>query len=165
MELGVSASKKPVEELLLIAKMAKVFNIELDLSLPGSNLESFTDERINNIVRLANKYGASISLRLPSTLNLAEPLEILKHATILYAAECIMLGKKLGAKLVSLSLGYYKNSIDKDLAINLAINTIRSIAVFARKEKILLAVENAKYLSKDSEFSYLGDNRTLKFFH
>ena len=97
-------------------------------------------------------------MRLPGTLNLAEPLEILKRAAIIYTAECIILGKKLGAKLVSLPLGYYKNGIDKDLVINRAINDIQSIAVFARKEKILLAVENAKYLSKDSEFSYLGDN-------
>jgi sugar phosphate isomerase/epimerase len=161
LKFGLMAAKKP-EEMFDVAKRHGMSHIELDLIREHSFVESFTAKRIAGINNMAKKYGMSLSLHIPYTVNPADEIPMIRKANVEYFRKCILLAARLKATHVTTHVGFYiglsswkekrKQSLDR-LALSL-----KELLPMCRKYGVCLALENVNPMPEGSEFFYLGDN-------
>jgi sugar phosphate isomerase/epimerase len=161
-KFGCLALRKPAEEMFETASNSGISHIEIDLLEEHSRVESFDAKRVRRIVKLARVFGVSVSLHVPYTVNPSDEIPSIRSANIEYLKKVVMLAHKLEATHVTTHIGYYVGlaswSWKRKQALDRLILSLREVLPLCEKLDVLLALENANPMPKDSEFSYLGDN-------
>jgi sugar phosphate isomerase/epimerase len=161
MKFGFVVSDQPVEHYLQFARNNGLNHLEIDLHKEHSLLASFTEKRVNTLKAEATKSGLTLSIHPPYTINLAEKTRNIVDQEIDYLRMCVELASKLGAKFITTYLGSVKAQKGlaeaRKQALTRVIKNLQIVVDDCAAAKVLLVLENAEVLEKDSDFFYIGD--------
>lgn len=158
----------PVEDRFDYASKHGLAHLEIDLIREHHFIETFDEKRINSLVKLSEKFGITLSLHTPYTINPSDKIPMIRDANIAYLKKCVTAAHELHATHVTTHIGYCNGLpswtwMRQEALERLAANLMR-VLQNCQKLDAKLALENVNPMPKDSEFFYLGDNiEDLKF--
>jgi len=155
MEIGFSASRKPVEEYFEFAAENGFKRLDLGCSSPLNFPHTFTKERIREVRELGESYGIKYGLHTASYVNTAEIMPKVREASEEHLLEYIRLSKEISAEYCVIHCGYHF-SMFRDLVMESLFKTFRAAARLAEELDLLLVIENMNAVHPDSEIVYLG---------
>ncbi len=162
LKFGFVVVEKPVEEYFDYALKYKLTHLEIDLIKEHSFIETFDTKRISNLRKLSKKFGITLSLHTPYTINPSDKIKIIREANIVYLKKCVLIANKLNATHVTTHIGYYNGLPSwtwlRKQALERLVISLKEVLRECKKFKVKLALENVNPMPKDSEFFYLGDN-------
>ncbi len=162
LKFGFNVVHKPVEEYFEYASEHNLTHLEIDLIKEHSFIETFDTKRINKLRGLSGKFGVTLSLHTPYTINPSDKIPMIRDANIAYLKRCILVAHKLNAMHVTTHLGNCNGLPSwtrmRQQALERLSTNFREVLKDCEKYKMKLALENVNPMPKDSEFFYLGDN-------
>lgn len=162
LKFGFNVVKKPVEEYFDYASKHGLTHLEIDLIKEHSSIETFTTKRISNLKKLSKKFGVTLSLHTPYTINPSDKISMIRDANIAYLKRCVLVANKLDATHITTHIGNCNGLPSwtwmREEALKRLVTNFKEVLKDCKKFKVKLALENVNPLPKDSEFFYLGDN-------
>jgi sugar phosphate isomerase/epimerase len=156
---GFDVVKQPVEECFGYAAEYGLAHLEIDLIRESSFIETFDAERINNLRRLSEEFGISLSLHTPFTMNPSDKIPIIRDANIAYLKRCVTVAHELNATHVTTHVGYSLGFRTwKQEALTRLVVNLKQILQDCQKLEVKLAIENVNPMPEGSELFYLGDS-------
>lgn len=159
---GFITSQKTIEDYLQYAIAHNFDHIEIDLLPDHSGLTTFNDKLISELKKTTYNQKISVSLHLPSTLNLTKNKFFVKKRTLNFLKDYIKLASELEVTHITSHIGHFSRSAiwsdpRKDY-IERAINYILEVSEMCEKAKIKFALENLIPLPLHSAYHFIGDN-------
>ena len=155
---GFDVVRKPVEECFGYAVEYGLTHLEIDLIRERSFIETFDTERINKLRKLSERFGITLSLHTPFTVNPAEKIPTIRDANIAYLKRCVLVAHELDATHVTTHVGYCLGvKPSKQKALTRLATNLKHVLQDCRKLDVKLAIENVNLMPEGSEFFYLGD--------
>ncbi len=155
MEIGFTASPKPVEEYFKFAAENGFPRLDLGCSAPSNFPHTFTEERIGRVKALGRRYGIKYGLHTASYVNTAEMMPRVREASEEHLLEYVRLSKETGAEYCVIHCGYHF-SMFKELVMESLFKTLGAAVRLAEELDIPLVIENMNAIHPDSEIVYLG---------
>ena len=155
MKLCFNAGPEPVEEYFPFAHENGFPWMELSCNNPKNFLNTFTAERINNIIKLRDKYNVRYGLHSASFVNSAEIEPTVRKAVEQHLLSYVKLAHQLEAEYLVLHFGYHF-SLFPDEVFRCLIKTFTPVVELAEKYNLPIGVENMNKVHEDSEIVYLG---------
>lgn len=159
---GLNCFREINEEIFSYAASHGLSCLEIHLGKTYITLESFTEERIEEINNLSVKYNVSIGIHNPYSVNASDIISFIRKADTKYIFKVIQLAKKLNAVHITAHIGnFYWFPIERWMrkkALNRFIKSMDSIIDLCTKCNTTFALENLVPLPHGSEYFYLGDN-------
>jgi len=152
----------PVENRFDYASEYGLTHLEIDLVREHNFIETFSEERIGNLNKLSQKFGITLSLHTPYTINPSDKIPMIRDANIAYLKRCASVAYELHATHVTTHIGYCNGLPEwtwmRQEALERLVANLTKIIKDCQELKVKLALENVNPMPKDSEFFYLGDN-------
>lgn len=155
LEIGFTASPKPVEEYFKFAADNGFPRLDLGCESPVNFPQTFTAQRVRRIKRLAEKHGIRYGLHSASFVNTAEIMPTVRKASEEHLLEYIRLSKELSAEYCVIHCGYHF-SLFKEVVMENLLRTLRAAVRLAEKIRLPLVIENMNVVHPDCEIVYLG---------
>lgn len=155
MEIGFTASPKPVEEYFEFAAENGFKRLDLGCSSPSNFPHTFTKERIEEVRELGESYDIRYGLHTASYVNTAEIMPGVREASEEHLLEYIQLSREVSAEYCVIHCGYHF-SMFRDLVMESLFKTFRAAVRLADELDMPLVIENMNAVHPDSEIVYLG---------
>jgi sugar phosphate isomerase/epimerase len=155
MEIGFTASPKPVEEYFSFASEYGFPRLDLGCSAPANFPHTFTGERIRGVRELGKSLGIKYGLHTASYVNTAEIMPKVRKASEEHLLEYIRLSKDIGAEYCVIHCGFHF-SMFHDFVMERLFETLRAAVGLAEELELPLVIENMNAVHPDSEIVYLG---------
>lgn len=156
---GFNVVRKPVEEYFDYASEHGLTHLEIDLIKEHSYIETFDEKRINTLRRLSEKFGITLSLHTPFTINPSDQIPMIRDANIAYLEECVSAANKLDATHITTHIGYCLGFEQwKKRALVRLVKNLKEVLKDCQKLKVKLAIENVNPMPERCELFYLGDS-------
>ncbi len=155
MEIGFTASPKPVEEYFEFAASNGFRRMDLGCQSPLNFPETFSKERIAGVKRLGESYGIRYGLHTASYVNTAEIMPKVRKASEEHLLDYIKLSSDISAEYCVIHCGYHF-SMFRELVMECLFNTFRAAVDLAEELKLPLVIENMNAVHPESEIVYLG---------
>jgi sugar phosphate isomerase/epimerase len=155
LEIGFTASPKPVEEYFKFASENDFERLDLGCSTPLNFPHTFTKERIKGVRALRELYGIKYGLHTASYVNTAEIMPKVREASEEHLLEYVRLSSEIAAEYCVIHCGYHF-SMFRDFVMENLFKTFRAAVDLAEELDIPLVIENMNAVHPDSEIVYLG---------
>ena len=154
-EIGFTASPKPVEEYFKFAADNGFRRFDLGCEAPVNFPQTFTKERIRRIRKLGERYSIRFGVHSASFVNTAEIMPTVRKASEQHLLEYIQLSKELSAEYCVIHCGYHFN-LFREVVMESLSKTLQAAVRLAEKLDLLLVIENMNVVHPDCEIVYLG---------
>lgn len=155
MDIGFTASPRPVEAYFPLAAEHGFRRLDLGCSAPANFPHTFTTERIARVKQLGQHYDIAYGLHTASFVNTAELMPQVRDAAEAHLIEYIRLAKRLAAEYCVIHCGFHF-SLFPDAVMMALLQTLRAAVEVAEVLEMPLVIENMNRVHPDCEIVYLG---------
>jgi len=158
---GFNVFNSPPEHFIEYSNKNNLHHIEINLSNSHSSIESFDDQRIDDLKKL-NHDNIQFSLHLPNKTNIADNIFNLSKSNIKYLCKAIDLAEKLEAHYITCHMGFFfwfpVEKWQREKSLKRFVKNLNIILDKCSHNNITIALENVAPLPHGSEHLLLGDN-------
>jgi sugar phosphate isomerase/epimerase len=155
MDIGFTASPRPVEAYFPLAAEHGFRRLDLGCSAPLNFPHTFTAERIARVKQLGQQYDIAYGLHTASFVNTAELMPQVRAASEQHLLDYIHLAKQLEAEYCVIHCGFHF-SLFQDAVMAALLQTLRAAVTVAEELALPLVIENMNRVHPDCEIVYLG---------
>lgn len=161
-KFGLNVYSKTPEDRLDYVIENSLNHIEIHLSKTHSSIESFDENRINSLKKIAIKNNIQFSIHLPNKINIADNISTFRKNDLKYFKKILHLAEKLGVKYINFHMGFFfwfpVEKWKRNKALKRFIAELKTLLQICEEKDIILAIENVVPLPHGSEHLFLGDN-------